>query len=802
MAVDVEELIIAPFREVVARGKEAAANAEAAREEDPALVQQMMKSAQAVSKEGERALKRLQPLWDGQVEKHGDCFKDMIGDSDDLAEKRRLLEELLYDFEDFIDADTFDASKFAEVQAATKSFALDILDFIKRVKVENKTPTTPTPTHAFPPLPPLPPLPPGAQPPRLNSQSGPVPAPPSRSGSFGTTANFSLFPASGRPAKPPHAAHRSGARGMSGSSDSTTLRRAPSSAKSVASDARSSRHVILEATTAQVVPARREEARRPSSPDVLGDEGEQARMHVVSPIESPGPLPRTSDWVDEQISAPRPRRQMRDSIPENSAVTTTHALTTVDGAVLSRVNRIGLDSGTPQGSMFDPTSPSTTSRTSVYSDSPVYSPANGLSPKTRASDARSSSLSAMQLEPIMTGTMTAPGQYSDGLMLANEQLVPEPSDRQVGSISIVSEEDRQIGAKSSFHHVKGFCDGAQAFRRGGYWDGLKQTMTYGEPLPIGRCLNCEYYHVYNELTLDKEGDSRANFLKFGLLYRMRFLIKSHVPARTTSEIRYACLFCTHVGHTVHEGDATVFLTADQLLKHLARHPQPLPEVPGVTVLYGKLDGGHHQIEDYDVHFPSPPAPSPFPDAASLLQMPIATALKSHVQRWGEVLADPDGGGDVLKFLTGARIIGVEFPEKWGGKWCTGLHDDGVRRPFPAKHVEIEGPRQSEISLQATSPVSVVTRWKWDPPDSARTGWLTFGKGETIKNVGWLYQDHWCWSGTNSKGKFGIFPRSHINLHSLKKGVAFSGARRPQTSGPMRLFSRRRPSTGSSRSGDT
>lgn len=360
-------------------------------------------------------------------------------------------------------------------------------------------------------------------------------------------------------------------------------------------------------------------------------------------------------------------------------------------------------------------------------------------------------------------------------------------------------------------------------------------------MPIGRCLNCEYYHVYNELTLDKEGDcesafplfqylikitdmrtARANFLKFGLLYRMRFLIKSHVPAQTTSEIRYACLFCTHVGRTVHEGDATVFLTADQLLKHLARHPQPLPEVPGVTVLYGKLDGGHRQIEDYDVHFPSPPAPSPFPDAASLLQMPLAIALKSHVQRWGEVLADPDGGADVLKFLTGARIVGVEFPERWGGKWCTGLHDDGVRRPFPAKYIEIEGPRQSEISLQATSPVSVTTRWKWDPPDSARTGWLTFGKGETIKNVGCksnslmfsfsllsvltrhkgLYQDHWCWSGTNSKGKFGIFPRSHVNLHSLKEGVAFSGARRPQASGPMRLFSRRRPSTGSSRSGDT
>ncbi|GJC97667.1 SH3 domain-containing protein [Colletotrichum higginsianum] len=228
--------------------------------------------------------------------------------------------------------------------------------------------------------------------------------------------------------------------------------------------------------------------------------------------------------------------------------------------------------------------------------------------------------------------------------------------------------------------------------------------------------------------------ARANFLKFGLLYRMRFLIKSHIPARTTSEIRYACLFCIRSGHTVHEGDATVFPSADQLLKHLARHPQPLPAVPGVTVLYGQVDKDHHQIEDYDIHFPSPPAPSPFPKIDTFAQFPVATASKSHVQRWGETLARPDDSTDVLKFFVGAKIVGVEFPEKWGGKWCVGWHD-GVRGAFPAKHVEIEGPKQNEISFQATSAVSLTTRWKWDPPDSSRTGWLTFNKGETIKNVG-------------------------------------------------------------------
>ncbi|KAH0429786.1 SH3 domain-containing protein [Colletotrichum camelliae] len=750
MAVDAEELIIAPFQEVVDRSKEAIENAEKVQGDNSELAVQMMKSAQMVFREGERALKRVQPLWDSQVAKHGDSFKDAVGDNDELAGKRRVLEELLYDFEDFMEADTFDASKYGEIQAATRSFALDVLDFIKRMKIENKTPTTPV--HAFPPLPPLPPLPPSIQIPRQLSQPG-------------RQQNMKS-----------QGAHKSGVRTSHGSSDSTTLRRTPSSAKSVASDARSSRH-IYEATIAQVVPARREE-QRASSPDILGDEDEQ--LGVASPNDFS--QPRTSDWIQEQAPVPKLRHPMRQSIPEHSVATNT---TPIDGMV---------------SSVFDPNSPSTTNRTSVYSDSATHSSSNGASPKIPISEMRTSSLAAFQFEP--TPPLPPPGQFSDGLMLANEQAVTDSMLSLKRASTLIKEDECLIGPKSSFHQVKGFCDGAQAFRREGYWHGLKQTMAYGEPLPIGRCLNCEYYQVYNELSLDKEGDSRANFLKFGLLYRMRFLIKSHISARTTSEIRYACLFCTHNGHTIHEGDATVFLSADQLLKHLARHPQPLPEVPGVTVLYGKIDGDHPQIEDYDVHFPSPPAPSLFPDMNSLFQLPTATALKNHVQRWGEVLTDPDGNTDVLKFMVGAKIVGIEFPDKWGGKWCTGWHD-GTRGPFPAKHVELEGPKQNEISLQSTGVVSLTTRWKWDPPDSARTGWLIFGENETIKNVGWLYQDHWCWSGTNSKGKFGIFPRSHINPHSLKEGVVSPATKRPQASGPMRLFSRRRQSsTASSMSGDT
>jgi hypothetical protein len=75
MAVDIEELIIGPFRELVDRGKEALENAGTGDDDDAEKARQMTKAAKGVIREGERALKRLQPLWDSQVEKYGETFK-------------------------------------------------------------------------------------------------------------------------------------------------------------------------------------------------------------------------------------------------------------------------------------------------------------------------------------------------------------------------------------------------------------------------------------------------------------------------------------------------------------------------------------------------------------------------------------------------------------------------------------------------------------------------------------------------------------------------------------------------------
>lgn len=220
---------------------------------------------------------------------------------------------------------------------------------------------------------------------------------------------------------------------------------------------------------------------------------------------------------------------------------------------------------------------------------------------------------------------------------------------------------------------------------------------------------------------------------------MRFLYKSHISNAASNqrmaESLYGCLFCLQTSSTVREGDATVFTSSDALLLHLVRHPQPLPPVPGITVLYGQVAATDPHAEDFDLHFPNPPLPTPVPPTVG--KSAVATAVKDFYQRHGaKKLERPRGyGGDLLQFLTGARIVGITFPEGWDGKWCMGWHD-GRSGVFPAKMVEIEPPRQSEIPMESTSSgMSVSARWKWKPKrEGEGEVWLDFEKGETISNV--------------------------------------------------------------------
>ncbi|RYP91549.1 hypothetical protein DL770_002329 [Monosporascus sp. CRB-9-2] len=585
MVVDVKELILQPFHEVVQRGREAVANAEAGGHEpgvhEPGVAKLMLKSARALEREGERALQRLQPLWDGRVAQYGNSFTEAMTDK----EKQRTLEDLLYDLDDFVEIDTFDEDRFAEVQAASKAFALNLLETIKRLRIEPPEPAPPTglPT-------PTSPEPAWSEIPKLSQ--------PSRDRDSSKPPNCAL------PATPQEAA----------------------------------RH-----------------CRRPSSPDILGAERQGVRL--VSQPTSPGRLrpvttprttsPRISAWVNEQTQAtPWP---LNDSVTESG-----------------------------------PT--------------------------------------ARQVAPT--------DAFETGLMLANESTI-SVADRR----SKRSKASCQIGLESTLYKLDSFCPGAQAFKNRGPYAATKATMEYGTNGSVARCVECEFRHNLAELELDVGRDSSGNWCKADVLYRLRFVYKSHLKVRAAHTVYYGCLFCAQQGYTVHEGDATVFTKEEQLFQHLARHPQPLPEVAGVTVLYGKVDKDNPLIEDYDLHFPNPPVPSPYPDETVLARLSTATTLKNHERRYGSrPLTDPDGNKDgVLQFLAGSRIVGIGFPEKWKGKWCTGWQE-GVQGSFPANLVALEPPESApEMS---NSGLAATTRWTWDKRDfkDQNAGWLSFGSNETIFHI--------------------------------------------------------------------
>jgi hypothetical protein len=71
----VNELVIAPFKELVEKANTALQNAEDA---DPEAGEPMQKAAKNLAKEGERALKRIEPLCDKIFQEFGSAFVDAL----------------------------------------------------------------------------------------------------------------------------------------------------------------------------------------------------------------------------------------------------------------------------------------------------------------------------------------------------------------------------------------------------------------------------------------------------------------------------------------------------------------------------------------------------------------------------------------------------------------------------------------------------------------------------------------------------------------------------------------------------
>ncbi|CRK33745.1 hypothetical protein BN1708_006120 [Verticillium longisporum] len=708
MAIQTEQLVTRPFSEIIERGNEAIAQAEDVSDEDEDVSWRMLKAGQALVKEGERAMKRLVPMVKDQTPEFGDALKDLMTRDGEVKDKQRALDGMLYDFEDYIEVDSFDEAKFKELQAAAKSLALTIMEAVRGMVIE-PTKELPRPT-VFPPLPPLP-----------------------------RTARTAVQ----RPGLDRLRAHR-------------LLRHPKPIVTLVVSTSASTRgqhnglnnhwHHLLclvlcllslclmryRRNTLVMQWSYRTERRlrlrqhyHPEPPHL-----KYCLYKPMSPVER-----RLGVHLAHLSSSPEPLAAslglgMGHNYSDHGP--TSHPDRRMTGASSDRLS-----------SNYDMTSPHTSNRGSTLSSATSYmspprhyshkSPAPALYEHDDVSHSPSLTVASLQTRDARVPSLSERENKSiliEEWASSDRSTIPDTTST-IGNPSwkVV---DLVIGPDSSFYERKGFCKGAKIFKESGPGDAVKkvggagdvpkptpytQDILYGQmfgaPPPVfadarAQCMHCEYEHKYSQLLQDTDKESIADLQGEGIRYRRRFLYKSHMATRHMTKTSYGCPFCVHIGSTTYEGDATVFQSAALLLRHLARHPQPLPDVPGLTVLYGTI--------------------------------------------------------------TGARIIGVEFPERWGGKWCLGWHD-GIFGAFQARWVQLEAPRRGKLAGQAPPRTqrSGIARWKWDVKAGTGPGWLGFDKGETITNLDWDDPDAWYWVGTTSKGKHGIFPTSHMKIETIKDG---------------------------------
>ncbi|KAI3402152.1 hypothetical protein diail_81 [Diaporthe ilicicola] len=343
--------------------------------------------------------------------------------------------------------------------------------------------------------------------------------------------------------------------------------------------------------------------------------------------------------------------------------------------------------------------------------------------------------------------------------------------------------DCSITLSSSFYQFRGFCQGSMEIIQGA--QGLSGGFT-----EVAKCKSCPFELEWGavERDINKECVASENFKSAGIGFRLRFLSKSHVQAKHVGDQVYGCLFCIQLGRTTHYNDATVFFSQKQIFSHLARHTRPLPHVPGLTVVETADIGSH--ANNFDLHFLNPPLKSPLATIMrDLAALPTATAVQTYRSTPTSSIKRPTDGQEVANFAAGARLLGVVFPDR----------SDHQYAAFPIGTIKLDAPKKSDIRLQGSSNMRAVARWKFSPREKSG-GWLSFNKGETITNIGWSHQEHWCWSGTNSKGKTGIFPQSHVEPGSLVEGTTRSGgpsvAGREKKTGLFSRISTRHRSSGS------
>lgn len=191
---------------------------------------------------------------------------------------------------------------------------------------------------------------------------------------------------------------------------------------------------------------------------------------------------------------------------------------------------------------------------------------------------------------------------------------------------------------------------------------------------------------------------------------------------------YGCIFCVHQGQTLHASDATVFFSQKSLFAHLARHPRPLPAIPGLLLI--EQDEVPDRYEnDYDLHFKSPVETHPVSAMSEdIRRMPAGVSKEAARRLYGQRLLYDRS--PVLELAQGARIVGFSWPLEYCGEWCLGWHD-GVYAALPMDIIRLDLPRFSDVKMGGASLVKATARWIFNIKDS---NWLRFEKDEVITDI--------------------------------------------------------------------
>ncbi|KAJ3497044.1 hypothetical protein NLG97_g2199 [Lecanicillium saksenae] len=835
---EVNVLTLKPFRDVVA---EATAALENAGENEV-----MRKAAKKLLREGEKAVKLIEPHCAKRHAEYGDSFLNALRENDEIKEPRTQLGRLVYGFDEYVEEDEFEADKYTELQALTRDVALKIYEVLISMKLEATVskdkqpqsflhelspPSSPMPPPNFP-IPPTPPR--SSVQSAVGAPSSPLPSVPRRAFQSVHYANEELEnirdrqpssvlapedepvvspsqlappPQQAPPPRPPSANPWDTT--IVGSSDEIALAiggeplpRRPLVAPPIAPP---SPRPQYHSTTSPTSPGQHRLSpalqRRPiGSPSGLQqnntdtypyDEAEWRRLtnqqqghQPQSPHPSPLHLNTKLESFPEEGSFQSDSNSHQYSRNANASYHT-HQVSLESGATLEHDPHRDTFGGAPQRR----------SRTDSVAESILDPYLNNV----RISDNSQQSAGTFDRPPMM------PTQNVD------DGLIPVEPDRRPSQPSVplaLSQKDCSIGSSSSFYLCKGFCNGAEEVVVGGL--GVKKTrkpVGFTGTATVARCTGCVFELSFQDIENDLGKQNCGNLRHCGVGYRLRFLQKSHVQTKRADDILYGCVFCIRLGRTIDPSDATVFFDVKSLFSHLARHPRPLPDVPGIVVIdQEEVPEQYHN--DYDLHFTKPPVPHPVLEhEQETAVLPVGVAKEPARKLYGQrLLADRT---PALALVIGSKVTGLTWPAKYNGEWCMGWYD-GVHASVPLETLRLEPPPPRDIRMDGTSHVRAKAKWKFSHKDKEKTEWLKFDKDEIITNISWVYPEHWCWSGTNSKGKWGIFPQAFLDTNTVQELSAIGSQRasslsseRNKSSSILPRFSVRKtqgpPSIASSRS---